>query len=566
MTKKVQAFNAVHNRCKRAFDDMVAETKAFKDLFEKQGVVAEDKAELQAKLDKVNNQFEKLEDKLTGIAADITAAELTGCNDSVQQLRDKIRIQADNARTLLRESTIKWNTAQEQKAAQAQVEAERAQKEAIRPQRPAFIKELKPKQIPNGSFTMAELRSWLEDFESYFKTNQIAETHGPKEQRIFLKNALEENLAKELFNKVLDDDAPVIGGVGSGSCLDALRELMESKNPLEVRRYNFYKCNQKPKEKLSAWRVRLKNEGRECDLNDFTVEDHYYFRLLIGTENQKFREELMKLSSKKDMDIDKLIATLESRQTLEDALEPDKVNVYKLSAYKKEQKRKLDEKVRQKGLESKGKPCSYCGRGNCQGKNNRENCRAWGKDCLKCGKPNHFATVCHSQENASNDDKNGDKVKVSNAGIKVNCRGLRIVPSTQNGLESSERPEGANALVRSTLNGEGGADMPSNSPVLEAESGDLLKEHLLLLKRAFEIKYSAPEERVEEMEYRALKMSSDDKDGFVKVNDLAKEVSDLPATKMEDDSKEVHDFTEIALNADDSVDKEHSTEIATFMV
>ena len=412
--KKLQVFKTIQNRVTRAFNDFVAETKAFKDLFEKQGVVAEDKAELQAKMDKINDQFEKLEDKLTTIAAELSEEQLTSCNDTLQQLREKISTQSDTARTLLREFTIKWNADQEQKAAQIRVEAERAQKELKRSERPSFIKELKPKQVPNGSFTMAELRSWIEDFESYFKTNQIAENHGPKEQQIFLKNALETNLAKELFDKVVDDKTPVLGGVGSGSCLDALRQLMETKNPLEVRRYNFYKCDQKPGEKLSAWRIRLKNEGRECDLNKFEIDDHYYFRLLVGTKNQKFREELMKLPTKKDADIDKLIGTLESRQTLEDALEPNMVHVERMSAYKREKQRQLSEKAQRRGAEwrqekdSKKEQCSRCGRQNCNGK---DECRAWGRECDKCGKPNHFAPVCKTKTQSDEHKKEEQQEK-----------------------------------------------------------------------------------------------------------------------------------------------------------
>ena len=404
MTKKLLTFNTIQKRVKNLFDDLVRETKAFTNLHERKGAIADDKVELQKKLEEVNDLYKKLQDELTEQVVDLTEDQLKGCNTSVEQLRDKIRDQSVTTRTVLRDFTVWSNTVEEQKAAQARIDAERAQKDFIRwPERPTFNKELKPKMVPNGSFTMAELRSWLEDFESYFKTNQIAETHGPKEQRIFLKNALEENLAKELFDKITDANAPVIGGVGSGSCLDALRELLENKNPLEVRRYNFYKCDQKPHEKLSAWRVRLKNEGRECDLTNFEIEDHYYFRLLIGTKSQKFREELMKLSSRKDGDIDKLIATFESRQMLEQALQPDKVTVDALSAYKKEQQRLKREKAQRRGEITKNEQCSRCGRKNCNGQ--KDECRAWGRECDKCGRPNHFAPVCKTKTQTDEDQK-----------------------------------------------------------------------------------------------------------------------------------------------------------------
>ena len=44
----------------------------------------------------------------------------------------------------------------------------------------------------------------------------------------------------------------------------------------------------------------------------------------------------------------------------------------------------------------KRKPCNRCGRTFDQG--HLKNCAAMGKTCKNCGKPNHFAKMCRSQQ------------------------------------------------------------------------------------------------------------------------------------------------------------------------
>ena len=213
MTKKLALFNTIQNRVKKGFDDLVSETEQFADLGAES--IMEDKNELQKKLDFVQDQFKRLEEELENQAMEINADQLSGCSNSVESLRTNINTQASTARRYIRDFIKKSKMDADAKAAQERVDAERAQ--VGRPERPTFNKELKPKMVPNGNFTMSELRNWGEDFETYFKSNRIAETHGVKESRIFLKNALEANLAKELFERITDDNAPVLGGEGSGS-------------------------------------------------------------------------------------------------------------------------------------------------------------------------------------------------------------------------------------------------------------------------------------------------------------------------------------------------------------
>ena len=422
MTKKLQAFNTIQSRVRRSLTHLTEDAREFEAL--KDQATSQHKTKLENLLQTLNSQFSKLQDELIEVATELTETQLKGCNDTVDQLDKSVRTMSKTADTYLRDFEAKEAKIAEQNArvaaeaaaaaAAAAVNADRNARGHVRPDEKTFVfnKALQPQTKPNGSFTMHELRSWIQDFEAFFTNNHLDEQPG-QVQQIYLKNALESKLEKELFDKVKDSTVPVMGGAGSGSCLDLLTQIIETRNPLEVRRFKFYRCNQRPNEKLSAWRVRLKEQARECDLANFSKEDHIYFRQLIGTHDEKFREELMKLPDKTDADIEKLVATFESRRTLQEALEPNKVKVDAVSAYKKDKKDKQKSKIQQKHASNTDnkKQCPRCGKANCPGK---DKCPAMNTECKKCGKRNHWSPVCKTPADKINDKKVDAKaVKVS---------------------------------------------------------------------------------------------------------------------------------------------------------
>ena len=430
MTKKLQTFNAIQSWVRRLLNDLTQDAREFEGLHDQ--ATAQHKNKLESLLNQLNEQFCKLQDELISVATEITEPQLKGCNDSVDQLHNTVRTQSKTVETYLRDFEAKEAKIAEQNAkvaaeaaaaaANAAVEADRIARARTKPDEKPFVfnKALQPQTKPNSSFTMHELRSWIQDFEAFFTNNRLDEQPG-QVQQIYLKNALESKLEKELFDKVKDSTVPVLGGAGSGSCLDLLTQIIENRNPIEVRRFKFYRCNQRPNEKLSAWRVRLKEQARECELATFTMEDHIYFRQLIGTHDEKFREELLKLQNKTDADIEKLVATFESRQTLQEALEPNKVKVDGISAYKKDKKDKQKSKIQQKHSSNtdKEQQCSRCGRSNCAGK---DKCPAMNTECKKCGKRNHWSPVCKTPDDKIiKNDESDEKVDAKAVKIKVSA-------------------------------------------------------------------------------------------------------------------------------------------------
>ena len=101
MTKKLILFNTIQNRVKKGLDDLVSEIKQFIDLGDES--ITEDKDQLQKKLDFVQDQFKRLEEELETQAVEITADQLTGCNNSVESIRTTINAHANTARTYIRD-------------------------------------------------------------------------------------------------------------------------------------------------------------------------------------------------------------------------------------------------------------------------------------------------------------------------------------------------------------------------------------------------------------------------------------------------------------------------------
>ena len=60
------------------------------------------------------------------------------------------------------------------------------------------------------------------------------------------------------------------------------------------------------------------------------------------------------------------------------------------------------------------KSCKYCGKSH-----NRSNCPAFGKKCLKCGRDNHFKSVCKSENSNARDSSRSRPKKKGHKGKEI---------------------------------------------------------------------------------------------------------------------------------------------------
>ena len=112
-------------------------------------------------------------------------------------------------------------------------------------------------------------------------------------------------------------------------------------------------------------------------------------RIITGSNDAKMREEVLKLEPPvtKD-DILKIVHSIEATRNVEKSITKS-TDVNKLSDYTKSKK----------AAKLMCKSCGYLKGSDCKGP---INCPASGKDCRKCGKQNHFASVCPNKSSKTN--------------------------------------------------------------------------------------------------------------------------------------------------------------------
>ena len=94
----------------------------------------------------------------------------------------------------------------------------------------------------------AKFRDWLKRFESFYFASNL-QTSRPIIQQTFLRECLSPKLSSLLDSK-FTDDLEVISSEGD-SCISILKHVMETKNPIQLRRLALFQCRQNIKNLLT---------------------------------------------------------------------------------------------------------------------------------------------------------------------------------------------------------------------------------------------------------------------------------------------------------------------------
>lgn len=197
---------------------------------------------------------------------------------------------------------------------------------------------------------------WLEGIEREFRFFQITENEDKVDALLIYGG---EELAR--MNRCLEDPA-------EGNCYQKLKSKLNSyylpaKNKQHAR-YKFLKLRPEANESVARYTARLREKAGDCEFED---QDERILEHLIQT-----------------LDNDQLIQkALSKRWNLGQFL----TNATQFEDIKTQVKdmRGLENKV----ALVKFKSCDYCGKEHAE-----RNCPAYGKECNKCHKLNHFAKVC----------------------------------------------------------------------------------------------------------------------------------------------------------------------------
>ena len=174
-----------------------------------------------------------------------------------------------------------------------------------------------------------------------------------------------------------------------GSILDGLEEYFKPAVNITYERFVFNTCDQKGHESIDEYVNKFRGLSESCEfgtLRDSLIKD----RIVLGTKNKQVQVSLL---NQKDLTLEKALSTCRSSELTEQHL--TRINDVSTSSLNAMRTESDGQKFRKKTRDSQDQNCKYCGL-----KHAKRNCPAYGKTCHKCGRKNHFATVCKTKGNA----------------------------------------------------------------------------------------------------------------------------------------------------------------------
>ena len=151
-------------------------------------------------------------------------------------------------------------------------------------------------------------------------------------------------------------------------------------------RYLFNSRQQEPGESFDRYVTALRQIADKCAFDAITPDDLLRDRIIFGIADNKFRERLLRepeLNFAKTLDICRASEMSQAQIKAVREFNPPNVHLLKENKKSSEGQPSPANQLRY--------PCRFCGR---RHESKREACLAWGKQCVKCGKENHFARKC----------------------------------------------------------------------------------------------------------------------------------------------------------------------------
>lgn len=194
--------------------------------------------------------------------------------------------------------------------------------------------------------------------------------------------------------------------------VDKFNEYFLPKVNVTFERHKFFTRNQKSGENIESYVTELKALAATCDfgkLKDSLIKD----RVVCGIDNNKLREKLLtehNLTLTKCIDI---CRSAESTKTQLKEINSETIQVNSVKGYdnkKKPDKPSKDQVTTTKIAKNKViNNCSRCGR------NHKVNeCPAYGAECYKCKKKNHFSKMCKQKQIKGIQETDKDEASSSN--------------------------------------------------------------------------------------------------------------------------------------------------------
>ena len=262
------------------------------------------------------------------------------------------------------------------------------------------------KQPPSISFTSGNLaeqwRRWEQQFRVYYTAAELVKKEAKTRVAILLHCAGPE--AQDIHSNFVFSDTDGDRASDYNSVLKKFKEYCEPRKNEVFERYKFWQRDQHEGETIDQWVNDLRILLGSCEYGD-QKEKNLRDRIVFGVADTRVKERLLRESD----------LTLTKALDICHAAEASKVQLKTMSGEAKKghdvhaigkgkqksrgkpsnfQQHSSNYKQQQKGdaqgrSQQSQKDCQYCGKTHPPRK-----CPAYGASCNKCGRSNHFASVC----------------------------------------------------------------------------------------------------------------------------------------------------------------------------
>ena len=241
-----------------------------------------------------------------------------------------------------------------------------------------------PRELNFSAGNMSEeWRRWEKSFKNYHAAAELSEKSRSTQVAILLNCAGEE--ARDVFDSFgldVTEDATT-----SNVVLERFRAHCNPKKRPVFESFKFWQRQQAEGEPFDKWLMELRVIGKNCDFGD-NFERQFRDKILFGVRDDVARQRMLEEEE----------LTLQKAINICHTIEATKAQLHFMAA--KDQPADISVNQIKKNRETLGsyvqpckKTCFYCGT-----IHGPRQCPAYGKQCHKCGKRNHFATVCQRRK------------------------------------------------------------------------------------------------------------------------------------------------------------------------
>ena len=188
--------------------------------------------------------------------------------------------------------------------------------------------------------------------------------------------------------------------------LEKFDNYCQPRKNLTYLRHRFFSYRQRHGEFFDDFVTELKKRSAPCEFG--TIKESLIKDIIVyGTSDNRLRERLLR---EHDLTLVKAVEIGHAaEETLKHAKELEKaanLSTASVSYVKNKSKSKPEKKKSVSTDNNLIASCLFCGESQARGQ-----CKAWGKTCKRCGRPNHFSKVCKSKSKSKEKSKTQNKSK-----------------------------------------------------------------------------------------------------------------------------------------------------------